>query len=104
MVTAMTDPFEAVGVGVGVGVTVGTGTVPPSVRVVAVTAAGAAPFTQTPVSVKAVPALALAQLGGVTITCLPDRTKVPFHDVEIVPPVDRSNSILSMIIRLVVPF
>ena len=70
MVTAMTDPFEAVGVGVGVGVgvTVGTGTVPPSVCVVAVTAAGAAPFTHTPVSVKAVPALAPAQLGGVTIT------------------------------------
>ena len=61
MVTAMTEPVEAVGVGLGVeigvelgvgtGATVGAGTVPPTACVVTVTAAGAAPFTHTPVSV-----------------------------------------------------
>lgn len=61
---------DSVGVTNGVtdGLTLGVGVLAPTIRVVAMTAAGAAPVTHNPVSVKEEPAAAPAQLGGVTKT------------------------------------
>ena len=60
----------AVGGSVGVtdGLTLGVGVMAPTMRVVAMTATGAAPVTHSPVSVKEELAAAAAQLGGVTKT------------------------------------